>query len=116
MVFELHQNGNALTGTVEGGEGGFFGGSDVPTPIEDGKVNGNQVSFKAGRSTYSGTMNGGRIELDRKISIPSRYRIPEERSGEGPAIGPPPDGSDPSRGASFRMPSAIPVILRRVER
>jgi beta-galactosidase len=115
MVFSLHQNGSSLTGNVEGGEGGFFGGDDVPTPIEDGQVNGNQVSFKAGRSTYSGTLNGDRIELDRKMSFPFRMRPPEKQSG-GPAIGPPPDGSDPSIGNRRRIPSSIPVVLHRVQR
>ena len=116
MVFTLHQNGSSLTGTVEGEGGGFFGGGDVATPIEDGQVNGNQVSFRAGRSTYSGTLNGGRIELDRKFSIPRRFRTPEKETSGGPAVGPPPDGSDPSRGAAFHLPSAIPVVLHRVER
>ena len=116
MIFALHQNGSSLTGNVEGEGGGFFGGGDMPTPIEDGQVNGDRVSFKAGRSTYSGTLNGDRIELDRKFSIPSRYRIPEKEPAGGPAVGPPPDGSDPSRGASFRLPSAIPVVLHRVQR
>ena len=116
MVFSLNQNGSSLTGNVEGGEGGFFGGSDTPTPIEDGQVNGNHVSFKAGRSTYSGTLNGDRIELDRKIDIPRRMRPPQKESAGGPAIGPPPDGSDPSIGNRRRMPSAIPVVLRRVRR
>ncbi|MGA7342982.1 MAG: hypothetical protein WBX18_20440, partial [Terracidiphilus sp.] len=68
-VFSLRQNGNNLTGSVEGSEGGFFGGSDVPTPIEDGQVDGSRISFKAGRSTYSGTLSGDRIELDRKMSF-----------------------------------------------
>jgi beta-galactosidase len=116
MVFTLHQNGGNLTGNVEGEGGVFFGGGETPTPVEDGQVNGNRVSFKAGRSTYSGTLNGDRMELDRKISIPSRYRIPKDQTAGGPAIGPPPDGSDPSRGARFRMPSSVPVVLRRVQR
>ena len=116
MVFSLQQSGGSLTGTVEGGEGGFFGAGDVPVPIEDGQVNGNHVSFKAGRSSYSGTLSGDRMELDRKVSIPSRFRTPEEKTGEGPAVGPPPDGSDPSRGASFHLPPSIPVVLHRVQR
>jgi beta-galactosidase len=116
MVFALHQNGSSLTGTVEGEGGGFFGGGDVPVPVEDGQVNGNQVSFRAGRSTYSGTLNGNRIELDRTFSIPRRFRTPEKETSESLAVGPPPDGSDPSRGAAFHMPSAIPVVLRRVQR
>ncbi|HEV2135978.1 MAG TPA: beta-galactosidase GalA [Terracidiphilus sp.] len=116
IVFSLHQDGNRLTGNVEGGEGGFFGGGDVPTPIQDGQVSGNQVSFKAGNSTYSGTLSGGRIELNRIVSFPFRMRPPEKETAGGPAIGPPPDGSDPSIGNRRRLPSAIPVVLRRVER
>jgi beta-galactosidase len=116
MVFSLHQNGNNLTGSVEGGEGGFFGGSDVPASIEDGQVSGRRISFKAGRSTYSGSLNGDRIDLDRKISFPFRSSTPANESGDEPAVGPPPDGSDPSRGASFHLPSAIAVVLHRVQR
>jgi beta-galactosidase len=116
MVFSLHQNGSSLTGSVEGGDGGFFGGSDVPAPVEGGQVNGSSISFKAGTSTYSGTLNGDRIELDRKISSPFRGSTPVQVSGDQPAIGPAPDGSDPSRGAGGRRPSSLQVILHRVER
>jgi beta-galactosidase len=84
--------------------------------IEDGQVNGNKASFKVGRSTYSGVLNGDHIELDRKINFPSRYRTPEAESTGGPAVGPPPDGSDPSRGTRFHLPTAIQVVLRRVQR
>ena len=38
-----------------------------PLPIEEGKVDGDSVSFKAGNSTYSGTLKGDQIELQRKI-------------------------------------------------
>ncbi len=116
MVFSLRQNGSSLTGSVEGEGRGFFGGNDRPAPIEDGQVNGNQVSFKAGDSTYSGTLNGDRIELDRKVSFRFHMPAPAKETGERPAIGPPPDGSDPSFGGSFHLPSAIPVVLHRVER
>ncbi|MGH9605676.1 MAG: beta-galactosidase GalA [Terracidiphilus sp.] len=116
MVFSLHQNGSGLTGSVEGEGRGFSGGNDTPTPIEDGQVNGNRVSFKAGDSTYTGTLNGGRIDLDRTISFRFHRPTPAKESGERPAIGPPPNGSDPSSGNRFRLPSAIPVVLRRVQR
>lgn len=116
MVFSLNQNGSSLTGSVEGGEAGFFGGSDMPEPIQDGQVNGNRVSFKAGRSAYSGSLNGDRIELNRTISSPFRMRPPQEQPAGGPAIGPPPDGTDPSIGNRRRLPSAIPVVLHRVLR
>jgi len=69
MVFTFEQNGNKLMGTVEGTGGGFFGGGDVSLPIKEGKVDGNNVSFKAGNTTYSGALNGHQIELQRKIDF-----------------------------------------------
>ncbi len=115
MVFTLHQDGSSLTGTVEGG-GGFFTGDETPSPIENGKVDGTNVSFKAGNSTYSGTMSGERIELQRKIEFPFRRPSPETPVGPQPAIGPPPNGSDPSMNRSFHFPSSIPVVLHRAQR
>ena len=115
MVFTLHQDGSSLTGTVEGG-GGFFSGGETPSPIEDGKVDGNNVSFKAGLSTYAGTISGGRLELQRKIDFPFHAPHVETPVGPQPAVGPPPNGSDPSIGSLFHMPSGIPVTLHRVER
>ena len=115
MVFTLHQEGSSLTGTVEGG-GGFFSGGESPSPIEDGKVDGKDVSFKAGNSSYSGTIAGGRLELQRKIELPFHAPHVETPVGPQPAVGPPPNGSDPSMGSSFHMPSGIPVVLHRVER
>ncbi len=115
MVFTLHQEGNNLTGTVEGG-GGFFSGGETPTPIEDGKVEGKNVSFKAGNSTYSGTIVEGRLELQRKVETPFHRPQVEVPTGPQPAIGPPPNGSDPSLNSSFHMPAAITVSLHRVER
>ncbi len=115
MVFTLRQDGGDLKGTVEGGGGGFFGGGDAPIQIEDGKVAGDSVSFKTGTSTYSGKINGDHIELERKIDFGFRFSNPREPSGR-PAIGPPPDGSDPSIGSSFHLPPSIPVVLRRVQR
>jgi beta-galactosidase len=115
MVFTLHQSGSSLTGAVEGG-GSFFSGGETPAPIEDGKVDGNNVSFKAGNSSYTGTISGGRLELERKVEVPFREPQIETPSGPQPAIGPPPNGSDPSRNPSFHMPSGVPVSLHRVER
>ncbi len=115
MVFTLHQSGSSLTGTVEGG-GGFFSGGETPAPIEDGKVDGNNISFKAGNSSYAGTISGGRLELQRKIELPFHTPHVETPVGPQPAIGPPPNGSDPSIGMLFHMPSGIPVSLHRVER
>jgi beta-galactosidase len=116
ILFTLKQDGSALAGTVEGTGGGFFGGGDVPIPIQDGKVDGPNVSFKAGNATYTGTLDGDQIELERKFNFP--FRLPnssEAPAGSRPAIGPPPDGSDPSIGIGrFRMPG--PLVLHRVQR
>jgi beta-galactosidase len=118
MLFILRQAGGGLTGEVEGAAGGFFGaGGGAPARIEEGKVEGNQVSFKAGNSTYSGTLIADRIELERTggFGFP-RPSSPAPPAGPRPAIGPPPDGSDPSRGAGgFGRPLG-PLVLRRVKR
>jgi beta-galactosidase len=116
-LFTFHQSGGDLTGTVEGsGAGGFFGGSDVPATIEGGKVDGKSVSFKIGNSNYSGTLNGDRIDLERTTEAAMQMPRPAEPTGPRPAIGPPPDGSDPSRNPNYRLPAVIPVVLHRVER
>jgi beta-galactosidase len=116
-LFTLHQSGRDLTGTVEGaGAGAFFGGSDVPATIEAGSVSGNSVSFKIGNSNYSGTLNGDRMELQRTTEAAMQMPHSAEPTGPRPAIGPPPDGSDPSRNPALRLPPVIPVVLHRVER
>ncbi len=113
-LFSLKQEGNNLSGTVEGVGTNFFGGSDVPTPITNGTINGGSLSFKAGNNSFSGSMKGDRIELQR--SIPPGFAAPAvEKSPDAPDIGPAPDGSDPSRGP-VRPPSVIAVVLRRVQR
>jgi beta-galactosidase len=115
-VYTLRQSGSKLTGDVEGTGVSFTGGMDVPSPIEDGKVDGDQIEFKAGNSTYTGTLKGDRIELHRTIKFPWHMPHVVEPTGPRPAIGPPPDGSDPSIGSNFHLPPAIPVVLQRVER
>jgi beta-galactosidase len=118
-VFSLRQDGNSLTGSVEGAGGGFFGGNDAPLPIEEGKVDGNSVSFKAGNSTYAGTLKGDQIELQRRVDFDFRpTSAPAAPAGTRPAIGPPPDGSDPSI-PEFRQRLAQalgPIVLHRVQR
>jgi beta-galactosidase len=116
MVFTLRQDGNKLTGSMEGAGGGFFGGSDAGIPITDGKVDGKNVYFKAGNNTYSGTLEGDQIELQRTVELGFALPRAEEPTGPRPAVGPPPDGSDPSRSPNMRFPSSIPVVLHRVER
>ncbi len=114
MVFTLQQEGASLTGSAEGGGVNFSGGSDVPAPITEGKVDGNHISFKAGNSTYAGTVKGDRIELERSGYGRRRQEAPKE-SANAPAVGPAPDGSDPSRDPTFHPPSSIPVVLHRVQ-
>ena len=88
----------------------------MPATIEGGKVDGKSVSFKIGNSNYSGTLNGDRIELERTTEPAMQMPHPAEPAGPLPAIGPPPDGSDPSRNPNYRLPAVIPVVLHRVER
>jgi beta-galactosidase len=114
-VFTLRQDGNNLTGTMEGGGGGFFGGSDAGIPITDGKVDGKSVYFKAGNNTFSGSLEGDQIELQRTVELGFSLAQTETPTGPRPAIGPPPDGSDPSRNPNMRPPTSIPVVLHRVE-
>jgi beta-galactosidase len=114
-VFTIHQDGNKLTGTVEGGAG-FFGGDDVPTPIVEGSISGDKVTFKSGDSAYTGTIKGSRLELQRSFNLPWESHAPPKPDPGRPAIGPAPDGSDPSIDTTWEVPSSIPVVLHRVER
>ena len=117
MLFTLHQDGSKLTGTMENAAGGgFFGAGEGGTPIDAGKLEGDKVSFKVGNSSYAGTMKGDQIELQRTMDLTSQAPHPAEPSGQRPAIGPAPDGSDPSRGPQMRPPASITVVLRRVTR
>jgi beta-galactosidase len=116
MLFTLRQDGNKLLGSMEGAGGGFFGASDAGIQITDGKVDGRNVYFKAGNNTYSGTLEGDQIELQRTVELGFTLPRAGEPTGPRPAVGPPPDGSDPSRNPNTRLPSSIPVILHRVER
>lgn len=113
LLFTLQQEGSTLTGGVEGG--GFFGGSK-PVSIEEGKVEANKVSFKVGYITYSGEVTAGRIELMPSFHFPFHFgQAPKATSGTRPAIGPPPDGTDPSTGSGWRG-RPVPIVLRRVTR
>ena len=92
QIFTFRQDGSALTGTVEGVRG------DTPIAIQDGKVDGSKISFTAGNMTYTGTLQGEAIELQRSGGGPPR-RETKWLADADLAIGPPPDGSDPSNGA-----------------
>ncbi|HUY81509.1 MAG TPA: beta-galactosidase GalA [Acidobacteriaceae bacterium] len=115
-VYTLRQQGSKLTGTVENGVGGFFGSGDKATPITDGKVEGNRVSFTAGMSSYAGTVQDGQLDLKRTLKLPWHLSEPEKPKGPQPVIGPPPDGSDPSRNPNWHLPKDIPTVLHRVKR
>ncbi len=90
MIFTLQQEGSNLTGSVEGEAGGFFGGNDVPVPILEGKVDGERISFSAGKSIYSGTLKGDQIELQRSMDLGFPFPPPPKEITIRPAIGPPP--------------------------
>jgi beta-galactosidase len=119
MVFTLRQQGDVITGEVEvSGGGGFFGSPGGA--IEDGRVDGGAITFRAGNTTYTGTVSGERIELKRTMAP---FRLPgaasAQAAGPRPAVGPPPDGTDPSFGAGLggrRGADAAPLVLRRVTR
>jgi len=63
-TFVLKADGNKLTGTLQGGPGG-------ESKIEDGKVDGNNVSFAVnmefGKLSYAGAVNGDELKL--KVSF-----------------------------------------------
>ena len=90
MIFTLRQDGNALTGSVESAGGGGFGGGGGGGVIEDGKIDGANISFRVGMTTYTGTTNGDRIELaeERRLWRPWRpWRAGRSCGRRGPASG-----------------------------
>jgi beta-galactosidase len=99
---------------VEGASRSFSGGTDVPAPIVEGKVDGDRISFKAANGSYSGTVKSDQIELERTAEMRPSNTSNEPKSGL--AVGPPPDGTDPSRDPSSHAPSSIPLVLHRVQR
>jgi beta-galactosidase len=111
QLFELHQNGSELTGTVEGAGGGAASGT-----ITGGQVDGSNVGFIAANSTFSGRVRGDTIELTRTPNFGPRPPLPAEPEASRPAVGPPPDGSDPSRSPLFRAPGPVAIVLHRVRR
>jgi beta-galactosidase len=118
-VFSLVQQGNRLTGQMEGGGGGFLGGAD-DGPVTDGKVEGNRVSFKAGNGTYVGTIKGDQLQLQKTVDLgwlTALLAHKPDAGGERPAIGPAPDGSDPSFDVPpISGPPVVAVVLRRSKR
>ncbi len=116
MIFTLKQEGGNLTGSVETAGASFFGGSDLPSPLRDGKVDGDQVTFAAGMTTYKGTLKGDWLEMNQSFKIPFDFSPPAKPKPDAPVIGPAPDGSDPSINFGGGMPSSIPIVLQRAKR
>jgi beta-galactosidase len=119
MIFTFRQEGGVLIGLVESSGGGRLG--PAGGPIEDGKVEGSSISFRTGATTYNGTINGDKIELQRSGAPARRRGGTVAATGPRPAIGPPPDGSDPSFGAfgpggRGGAQEPAPMILRRAKR
>ena len=116
-IFTLTQQGGKLTGSVEG-PGGWFGGDDAPVVIVDGVVQGDRVAFKSGINAFEGKVKGDQIELLRSVNIPFSMPTPKKEAANGPAVGPAPDGSDPSMDFSDfgNVGKAMPVVLMRSER
>ena len=121
QVFTFRQSGSALTGAVEGGGRG----GETAVPIEEGKVEGGTISFRAGNVTYTGTVKEGEIELQRTggAGRGGRRSAPTAPAGPRPAVGPPPDGSDPSSGAFVNggrggrgFPTPAPLVIVRAHR
>ena len=119
QVFTFRQNGGLLTGTIESsGRGG-----ETTVAIEEGRVGGANISFKAGNAAYTGELKGDVIELQRTGGEPDRRErpAPSEPSGPRPAIGPPPDGSDPSHPAFVGLgggrgpQTPAPIVLHRTK-
>jgi len=114
QLFTLTQQGSRLTGSMEG-LGGFLGGNDEPVPIAEGSVQGDRVQFKSGMNTFEGKINGDQIELNRSFNIPFIRSTPTPEPNP-PAIGPAPDGSDPSFDFSGMANAPLRVILKRSDR
>jgi beta-galactosidase len=114
-IYSFKQEGNNLTGEVEGTGMSFTGGSDAPAPIVNGKIEGDAISFKAGANTFSGTIKADRIELQRSVNLGWEFPKPAQKPADAPDIGPAPDGTDPSIG-NFEIPKTIPVVLRKANR
>jgi beta-galactosidase len=114
-VYSFRQDGSSLSGTVEGTSVNFTGGSDVPAPIVNGKIDGNAIEFKVGPNSFTGNIKGDRIELQRTVNLGWERPKPPEKAPDAPDIGPAPDGSDPSIG-NWHIPPYIPVVLKRAQR
>ena len=75
------------------------------------------MNFKIDAVTYSGTVDGDRMELVRPPRANARsLPNPLKLADASLAIGPAPDGSDPSRSPTAGQEANQPFVLRRVKR
>ena len=116
QLYVFAQEGTKLTGSAEGVNGHWAGGNDAPATVEDGKVDGNKLSFRVAGASYSGTLSGDWIELVRERPQGWKPRPnPLDLADPSLAIGPAPDGSDPSGMPQRRPPAEVPLVLKRVK-
>ena len=119
-VFTLVQKGNEVSGEMEGGGGGFLDGGSSGATVTAGKVQGSRITFRAGNGTYEGTIQGDRMELQKTIDLGWLATLLSRRAeagGDRPAVGPAPDGSDPSIDVPpMSGPPVVPVVLVRSRR
>ncbi len=113
-LFTLTQAGGTLTGTVEGPRG-LLGGGDGSLPIAKGVIDGDHITFKAGFNTFEGKIEGDRMELQRSVKLPLGNPALNKDTAGRPAIGPAPDGSDPSYDVGASFGSGVAVTLTRIK-
>ncbi len=115
-IFTIIQQGETLSGTVEG-PGGWFGGDDAPAPIHDGVAHGDHVAFKSRINVFEGELKGEELQLQRTVNLPWSLPTPKKQDPNAPAIGPAPDGSDPSFDMSdITAGGKMTIVLKRSER
>lgn len=114
MVFTFRQNGAALTGRIEAPPAGF--GNGAGGPVQDGRVAGDRITFRAADASFEGRVFADRIELVRTpLPPPVERSAPTTVPPGGFAVGPPAPGTDPSVGLRPR-PAPLPLTLRRAPR
>ena len=76
-----------------------------------------KVAFRAGHENYSGRIDGDALKLERTVEFYPRRPKPVGRPETArPAVGPAPDGSDPSRSPLSSPPEPSQVVLFRAQR
>ena len=76
------------------------------------------MAFKSGINAFEGKVNGDQIEIQRSVKIPFSMPTPKKDDPNGPAVGPAPDGSDPSIDFSDfgNVSQSKSLLLKRSER